>query len=88
MAKVCIKTQGCSHNYSDSEHMAGLLQQAGHELVEESDADLILFNTCTVKTPTEKQFLRDLKQVQTTKKKIVIGGCIPQADQTNSRNFH
>src|SRR3989344_641629 len=86
-SKILIKTQGCSHNYADSEHMAGLLQQAGYELVtNEDDADVVLFNTCTVKTPTENEFLRELKKVDSTKK-VIIGGCIPQADPQRFKNF-
>jgi threonylcarbamoyladenosine tRNA methylthiotransferase CDKAL1 len=78
MAKIFIKTQGCSHNYADSAHMAGLLQQK-HELVDnEDEADVILFNTCTVKTPTERTFLNNLNKCR--QKKVVIAGCIPQAD--------
>jgi len=81
MAKIYIETAGCSHNFSDSEHMAGLLKQAKHELVSnESDADLVLFNTCTVKTPTEHAFFNRLKQIEKQNKKAVIGGCIPQTD--------
>src|SRR3989344_8754588 len=88
MAKIYIRTQGCSHNYADSEHMAGVLEQSNHTLVDnEAEADLILFNTCTVKTVTENTFLRDLKQVQQTNKKIIIGGCIPQADPTKFKEF-
>ena len=86
MVKVCIKTQGCSHNYSDSEHMAGLLKNAGPELVSGAeDADVVLFNTCTVKTPTENAFLRSLRGV--ADKKIVIGGCVPQADPTRFTGY-
>ena len=88
MANVFIKTQGCSHNFSDSEHMAGVLQRAGHTLVSsEDDAELVLFNTCTVKTPTEHAFFRDLKAMQAKNKKIVIGGCIPQADPSRFQGF-
>lgn len=87
MAKIYIKTQGCSHNYADSEHMAGLLQQS-HELVDnEQDAEVVLLNTCTVKTPTENEFLRDLKRINEKNKKIIIGGCIPQADPTRFTEF-
>lgn len=87
MAKIYIKTQGCSHNYADSEHMAGLLQ-ASHQLVnDENDADVVLLNTCTVKTPTENEFLRDLKRINEKNKKIIIGGCIPQADPTRFTEF-
>ena len=87
MVKIAIPTQGCSHNYSDSEHMAGLLLKAGHELVREEDAEVVLFNTCTVKTPAETAFLRKLKRIKGTDKKIIIGGCIPQADPSRFGDF-
>ncbi|MFC1686182.1 tRNA (N(6)-L-threonylcarbamoyladenosine(37)-C(2))-methylthiotransferase [Nanoarchaeota archaeon] len=81
MVKVYIETVGCAHNFADSEHMAGLLAQAGYELVEnENKADLIIFNTCTVKTPTEHAFFNRLEEVKKKKKKIVIAGCIPQTE--------
>jgi len=58
--------------------MAGLLKQAKHELVEdEAKADIVLFNTCTVKTPSENKFLRELKK---TDKKVVLAGCVPQSE--------
>ena len=61
--------------------MAGLLKQAGHSLVQvESDADLMLINSCTVKDSSEKRFLNDLKRTDTLK---VIAGCVPQADPHN-----
>ena len=88
MARVFIKTQGCSHNFSDSEHMAGVLQRAGHTLVaSEDESDVVLFNTCTVKTPSERTFVRGLRAVQEKNKKIVIGGCIPQADSLKFKDF-
>jgi tRNA A37 methylthiotransferase MiaB len=53
MASVYIKTQGCSHNISDSEYMAGLLDDYGFKLVDSVDeADVCLFNSCTVKNPS------------------------------------
>jgi threonylcarbamoyladenosine tRNA methylthiotransferase CDKAL1 len=90
MVRVFIKTQGCSHNYSDSEHMAGLLQQAGHTVVDEEHADgadVVLLNTCTVKSPTENAFLHDLDKHKETGKKIVVGGCIPQAQPTRFKDY-
>jgi len=87
MVKIYIETRGCSHNSADTEHMASLLQKAGHKLVKkENSADLILFNTCTVKTPTEHAFFNRLKQVEKDKKKIVIAGCIPQTDPEKLKN--
>ncbi|MBI4153166.1 radical SAM protein, partial [Candidatus Woesearchaeota archaeon] len=87
MVKITIATQGCSHNYSDSEHMAGLLVKAGHELVQEEDAEVVLFNTCTVKTPTETAFLRKLQRMQRAGKKIILGGCIPQAEPARFKDY-
>ncbi len=79
MAKIFIKTFGCSLNKSDSEVMAGLLEKEGHKLVNEKEkADLVIINTCTVKGPSERSFYRYLKKIKN--KKIIIAGCIPQAD--------
>ena len=78
--KVHIKTWGCSHNNSDAEYMAGLLNDYGFQLVSDLDsADLIILNSCTVKTPSEDHFrnlvLKGLKQNQ----KVVVAGCVPQS---------
>lgn len=79
MHKIHIFTQGCTANQSDSEVMAGLLQKAGYTLVDSPDAaDLIILNTCTVKSPTEMKAFSYLKKYQ--KKKFVVAGCIPQSD--------
>ncbi len=52
-ARVYVKTYGCSHNISDSEYMAGLLEEYGYTLVEKVDeADAFLINSCTVKNPS------------------------------------
>jgi threonylcarbamoyladenosine tRNA methylthiotransferase CDKAL1 len=52
-AKVFVKTYGCSHNISDSEYMAGLLQEYGYQLVDSiKEADCCLLNSCTVKNPS------------------------------------
>jgi len=81
MAKIFIKTYGCSLNQSDSEVMAGLLKKAKFEIVEKSkEADLIIINTCTVKRPTEKRFFKYLDKVKKLNKPIIIAGCIPQTD--------
>ena len=84
--KVFIRTFGCTLNQSDSEVMAGFLAKAGHKLVDSlQDADLVLFNTCTVKDNPEKRFFSELEKVRKLKKKVVIAGCIPQADPYDDR---
>ncbi len=80
MAKIAFITQGCSANIADSEIMQGLLKEAGHDILKKhEDAELIVFNTCTVKGPTETSFWKKLKEMSEKKKKIVVAGCIPQS---------
>ncbi|MFH1424969.1 MAG: tRNA (N(6)-L-threonylcarbamoyladenosine(37)-C(2))-methylthiotransferase [archaeon] len=74
--KFYIETYGCSRNFADSEHIAGVLS-AEHEQVEsEKDADLIVINTCTVKKPTELKILKRVKELR--HKKLIIAGCMPE----------
>ena len=82
MSKVHFITQGCSANQADSEIMQGILKSEGHELTEtEQDAELIVFNTCTVKGPTEAFFKKKLSELEKKNKKVIIAGCIPQASK-------
>jgi threonylcarbamoyladenosine tRNA methylthiotransferase CDKAL1 len=71
---------GCAHNLADSEAMAQFLTTAGFDVVfeETQDADIIVYNTCTVKNPTEDKFFTLLAK-QT--KPVVLAGCIPQSQQ-------
>lgn len=51
---IFVRTFGCSHNISDSEFMMGLLSDYGYKLVNSVDnSDLVLINSCTVKTPSQ-----------------------------------
>ena len=83
MTTFFINTYGCSANVADSERMAGLLQQAHFLMVEDiKDADVVIFNTCTVKGPSESAFFKNLAifKKDYPYKLVVIAGCIPQAD--------
>uniref|UniRef100_K9KB57 tRNA-t(6)A37 methylthiotransferase n=1 Tax=Equus caballus TaxID=9796 RepID=K9KB57_HORSE len=78
--KIWIRTWGCSHNNSDGEYMAGQLAAYGYKITENaSDADLWLLNSCTVKNPAEDHFRNSIKKTQEENKKIVLAGCVPQA---------
>ncbi len=82
--KIFIRTFGCTLNQSDSEVMAGLLVKAGYELISDlKKADMIIFNTCTVKDRPEKRFFSELQKALGMKKKVVVAGCIPQAEPNN-----
>lgn len=83
MTKIYLETAGCSHNFADSEQMAGLLKQAQFQIVEGlEEADMVIFNTCSVKTPTETAFFKRLKEVEEKHpyKIIVVAGCIAQTE--------
>lgn len=78
--KVYIETYGCSSNFSDSEIMAGLLEQAGHKIVDsEEKSDLIILNSCYVKDPTEKKIKKRLEELKN--RYLVVAGCFPEANR-------
>lgn len=81
--KIYVKTYGCSHNISDGEYMQGILQSYGYEIVEDlKDADLSLVNSCTVKDPSQAQFLNLVKKSKEDHNiPVVVAGCVPQADK-------
>jgi threonylcarbamoyladenosine tRNA methylthiotransferase CDKAL1 len=84
--RVCIETYGCAMNQGDSEVMSGLLRLHGH-LVVPAGGDVIVVNTCTVKTPTENKIRRRLKELQEEGRRVVVAGCMPAADKKLAEKF-
>jgi len=75
--KVYLQTFGCATNQADSEALAGCLAHAGYELVDAVDeADVLVYNTCAVKGPTENRVVEALKRAASGKK-IIVAGCLP-----------
>ena len=79
--KVFIKTFGCQMNEYDSDKMADVLGAAqGYEKTDDPEqADLILFNTCSVREKAQEKVFSDLGRVQHLKArgvKIGVGGCV------------
>lgn len=80
---VFFKTYGCAFNQLDSELMAGSLLKSGFKIVDtDKDANLILVNSCTVKNLSESKFFNDIKKYQNEGKKILVSGCITQAEES------
>jgi MiaB-like tRNA modifying enzyme len=74
---VFVKSVGCSANLADGEVLAGCLAEAGYRLVDSVDAaDLVVYNTCAVKGPTENRAIESLKRIP-SKKKLIVTGCLP-----------
>ena len=79
--KVFIKTFGCQMNEYDSDKMADVLNAAqGYEPTDNPDeADLILFNTCSVREKAQEKVFSDLGRIKHLKEKgvlIGVGGCV------------
>lgn len=79
--KVFIKTFGCQMNEYDSDKMADVLGAAqGYEPTNDvEEADLILFNTCSVREKAQEKVFSDLGRVKHLKQKgvlIGVGGCV------------
>ena len=79
--KVYIRTFGCQMNEYDSDKMADVLRAAeGYESTPDPEqADLILFNTCSVREKAQEKVFSDLGRVKHLKKKgvlIGVGGCV------------
>ncbi len=79
--KVFIKTFGCQMNEYDSDKMADVMNAAeGYEPTDDPEqADLILFNTCSVREKAQEKVFSDLGRVRHLKQKgvlIGVGGCV------------
>jgi tRNA-2-methylthio-N6-dimethylallyladenosine synthase len=79
--KVFIKTFGCQMNEYDSDKMADVMNAAqGYEPTQDvEEADLILFNTCSVREKAQEKVFSDLGRVKHLKQKgvlIGVGGCV------------
>ncbi len=76
-ARIYLRSFGCSTNLADGEVMAGCLAEAGFKLVDSvAEADIVIYNTCAVKGPTENRMIDLLKKVPKGKRLLVVG-CLP-----------
>jgi len=83
--KITIKTYGCTANIADTETITGILTAHGHQITTETEADIIIFNSCAVKGPTENRIINAIKQTPKTKKTIIIG-CLPKININRLNN--
>jgi tRNA-2-methylthio-N6-dimethylallyladenosine synthase len=80
-----VTTFGCQMNVHDSERMKGMLDSLGYEECEErSEADLILFNTCSIRESADNRFIAHLGEAKRLKgedpeRVVGVGGCWAQS---------
>ena len=85
--KVHLETMGCQMNRLDSELVIGALRAAGHELIDDRcDADVVLYNTCSVRRHAEQKVYSRLgadgKRKANHRPRLIVGvlGCMAQRE--------
>jgi tRNA-2-methylthio-N6-dimethylallyladenosine synthase len=85
MKRYHLTTFGCQMNEHDSEHMKGMLESLGYEEARERvEADLILFNTCSIRESADSRFIAHLGEAKRLKREeperiVGVGGCWAQS---------
>jgi tRNA-2-methylthio-N6-dimethylallyladenosine synthase len=85
MKRYHVTTFGCQMNEHDSERMKGMLESLGYaEAATAEDAELILFNTCSIREKADDRFVAHLNQAAALKRRdpervIGVGGCWAQS---------
>jgi tRNA-2-methylthio-N6-dimethylallyladenosine synthase len=85
MKRYHVTTFGCQMNEHDSERMKGMLESLGYsEAVSQEDADLILFNTCSIRETADSRFTAHLGHAKRLKSQhperiVGVGGCWAQS---------
>jgi tRNA-2-methylthio-N6-dimethylallyladenosine synthase len=80
-----LTTFGCQMNEHDSERMKGMLESIGYaEAPERAQADVILFNTCSIRETADSRFLAHLVEAKRLKREqperiVGVGGCWAQS---------
>jgi tRNA-2-methylthio-N6-dimethylallyladenosine synthase len=80
-----LTTFGCQMNEHDSERMKGMLESLGYsEASSRAEADLILFNTCSIREKADERFIAHLQEARSIKRRapgtvIGVGGCWAQS---------
>ena len=80
-----VTTFGCQMNARDSEKLTGVLECAGYSMTDSEEADLVIYNTCTVRDNANQRvygrlgFLNSLKK-KNPQMKIALCGCMMQEE--------
>jgi len=82
-----VTTFGCQMNAHDSERIKGMLEELGlGETTTQADADVLVFNTCTIREKPDQRFAARLAQARALKERdpgkvIAVGGCYAEAQR-------
>ncbi|RLG12623.1 threonylcarbamoyladenosine tRNA methylthiotransferase [Candidatus Pacearchaeota archaeon] len=80
--EIYFETYGCTANINSSEIMKGLVKQAGLNITLNPDfADLIVLNSCIVKSSTQEKIRRRIQDLLKQGKRILLAGCMPRLNK-------
>src|SRR5437764_3720277 len=85
--RYAVTTFGCQMNAHDSERIKGMLEELGlGEAPTQGEADVLVFNTCTIREKPDQRFAAHLAQAKALKgrqpeKVIAVGGCYAEAQR-------
>lgn len=86
MIRYVVQTFGCQMNVHDSDRMEGVLRAHGGTPVEDLDsADVVIFNTCSVREKVEMKLRSELGKLAEQKQRnpelvLVVAGCVAQQE--------
>jgi tRNA-2-methylthio-N6-dimethylallyladenosine synthase len=87
MRRYHVTTFGCQMNAHDSERIKGMLEELGlGEAADQDEADVLVFNTCTIREKPDQRFAAHLAQARALKERdpekvIAVGGCYAEAQR-------
>jgi tRNA-2-methylthio-N6-dimethylallyladenosine synthase len=87
MRRYHVTTFGCQMNAHDSERIKGMLEELGlGEAASQEEADVLVFNTCTIRQKPDQRFAAHLSQARALKERepekvIAVGGCYAEAQR-------
>jgi tRNA-2-methylthio-N6-dimethylallyladenosine synthase len=87
MRRYHVTTFGCQMNAHDSEHIKGMLEELGlGEATSAEEADVVVFNTCTIREKPDQKLAAHLAQAKARKQAvpetvIAVGGCFAEAQR-------
>ena len=77
--KIALINHGCAKNLVDSELILGALEQKGYEItLDETDAEIVIVNTCAFIHDAEKESIRSILEMVEEGKKVIVAGCLSQ----------
>ncbi len=87
MRRYHVTTFGCQMNAHDSERIKGMLEELGlGEAPSQADADVLVFNTCTIREKPDQRLTAHLAQARALKERdpervVAVGGCYAEAQR-------